>query len=60
VTQWEKTKEAAARAGIGNLLDRNAPPIGAVLTQVDIRRHARRGYGESIQYYNKYEAYYDN
>lgn len=60
VTQWEKTKEPAAKAGIGNLLDRNTPPIGAVLTQVDVRRHARRGYGESIQYYKKYEAYYDN
>ena len=60
VTQWEKTKEAAAKAGIGNLLDRNTPPIGAVLTQVDVRRHAKRGYGESIQYYKKYEAYYDN
>ena len=60
VTQWEKTKEAAAKAGIGNLLDRNTPPIGAVLTQVDVRRHAKRGYGEAIQYHKKYEAYYDN
>ncbi|MGI9499588.1 MAG: GumC family protein [Geminicoccaceae bacterium] len=60
VTQWEKTKEAAAKSGIGNLLDRNTPPIGAVLTQVDVRRHAKRSYGESIQYYKKYEAYYDN
>ena len=60
VTQWEKTKEAAAKAGIGNLLDRNTPPIGAVLTQVDVRRHAKRNYGESVQYHKKYEAYYNN
>ena len=30
----------------------------SVLTQVDVRRHAKRGYGESVQYYSKYEAYY--
>lgn len=60
VTQWEKTKEAAAKAGISNILDRNTPPLGAVLTQVDVRRHAKGGYGEAVQYHKKYEAYYDN
>lgn len=60
VGRWEKTKEAAARTGLENLLDRHTPPIGVVLTQVDMRRHARGGYGESVQYYSKYEAYYAN
>lgn len=58
VARWEKTKEAAAQTGLENLVDRHTPPIGAVLTQVDVRRHARRGYGESVQYHSKYEAYY--
>jgi capsular exopolysaccharide synthesis family protein len=58
VTRWEKTKEAAARTGLDNLVDRHTPPIGAVLTQVDVRRHAKRGYGESVQYHSKYAAYY--
>jgi hypothetical protein len=58
VTRWEKTKEAAARTGLENLVDRHTPPIGAVLTQVDVRRHAKRGYGESVQYHSKYAAYY--
>ena len=58
VARWEKTKETAAQTGLDNLVDRHTPPIGAVLTQVDVRRHAKRGYGESVQYYSKYEAYY--
>jgi succinoglycan biosynthesis transport protein ExoP len=58
VARWEKTNETAAQTGFANLVDRHTPPIGAVLTRVDVRRHAKRGYGESVQYYSKYEAYY--
>jgi len=58
VARWEKTNETAARTGLDNLVDHHTPPIGAVLTQVDVRRHAKRGYGESVQYYSKYAAYY--
>ena len=58
VARWEKTREEAARTGLDNLVDRHTPPIGAVLTQVDVRRHAKRGYGESVQYHSKYAAYY--
>jgi capsular exopolysaccharide synthesis family protein len=58
VARWEKTNETAAQTGLKNLVDRHTPPIGAVLTQVDVRRHAKRGYGESIQYHSKYDRYY--
>lgn len=58
VVRWEKTNEITAQTGLKNLVDRHTPPIGAVLTQVDVRRHAKRGYGESIQYHKKYERYY--
>jgi succinoglycan biosynthesis transport protein ExoP len=58
VIRWEKTKEAAAHAGLENLVDHHTPAIGAVLTQVDVRRHARLGYGESVQYRARYDAYY--
>jgi hypothetical protein len=39
-------------------VDRHTPPIGVVLTQVDVRRHAKRSYGESVQYHSRYERYY--
>jgi Mrp family chromosome partitioning ATPase len=58
VVRWDETDESAAQTGLRNLVDRHTPPIGAVLTQVDVRRHAKRGYGESVQYHNKYERYY--
>jgi succinoglycan biosynthesis transport protein ExoP len=58
VVRWEETDEAAAQTGLKNLVDRHTPPIGAVLTQVDVRRHAKRGYGESVQYHSRYERYY--
>jgi succinoglycan biosynthesis transport protein ExoP len=58
VVRWEATDEAAAQTGLKNLVDRHTPPIGAVLTQVDVRRHAKRAYGESVQYHSRYERYY--
>ena len=58
VVRWEDTDEAAAQTGLKNLVDRHTPPIGAVLTQVDVRRHAKRAYGESVQYHSRYERYY--
>ncbi|HEX6112878.1 MAG TPA: Wzz/FepE/Etk N-terminal domain-containing protein [Geminicoccaceae bacterium] len=58
VVRWEATDEGAAQTGLTNLVDRHTPPIGAVLTQVDVRRHAKRGYGEAVQYHNRYEKYY--
>jgi polysaccharide biosynthesis transport protein len=58
VVRWEATDEGAAQTGLTNLVDRHTPPIGAVLTQVDVRRHAKRGYGEAVQYHSRYEKYY--
>jgi capsular exopolysaccharide synthesis family protein len=59
VVQWGKTKEEAARAGIELLHERNIPLVGAVLNQVDIRRHAKGAYGDALQYYRKYRPYYN-
>jgi hypothetical protein len=33
---------------------------GAVLTQVDVVKHAQYGYGDVGQYYGKYQKYYVN
>jgi polysaccharide biosynthesis transport protein len=58
VVRWETTDEGAAQTGLTNLVDRHTAPIGAVLTQVNVRRHAKRGYGEAVQYHSEYEKYY--
>jgi hypothetical protein len=38
----------------------NVNVAGAVLTQVDMRRHAQYGYGDVGQYYDKSQSYYVN
>lgn len=60
VAQWEKTNVETARNGLLHLLEVKAPVAGAVLTQVDVKRHAMYGYGDVGQYYGKYQRYYVN
>lgn len=60
VAQWEKTNVETARNGLQHLFEVRAPLAGAVLTQVDIKRHAMYGYGDVGQYYGKYQRYYVN
>jgi succinoglycan biosynthesis transport protein ExoP len=60
VVQWEKTKRDAAQAALKELSDVRANVIGAVLNQVDMKRHASYGYGDAGQYYHKYALYYKN
>jgi capsular exopolysaccharide synthesis family protein len=58
VVQWEKTTEHIAWNGLKALLDSHARVAGAVLTQVDMRRHAKYKYGDVVQYYGRYKKYY--
>ncbi|MCX8100507.1 MAG: polysaccharide biosynthesis tyrosine autokinase [Geminicoccaceae bacterium] len=60
ITQWEKTNVETARNGLSHLFEAKASVAGAVLTQVDIKKHATYGYGDVGQYYGKYQRYYVN
>jgi capsular exopolysaccharide synthesis family protein len=60
VIKWEQTKLDAARAAIEQLKNENANIVGAVLNQVNIKKHARYRFGDEGQYYNKYSKYYTN
>lgn len=60
VVRWGRTKEEAARAGVELLKERNFPLVGAVLNQVDVRHHARRAYGDALQYHKSYMRYYEH
>jgi polysaccharide biosynthesis transport protein len=46
VVEWEKTADTAAENGLKALPKSRAPVIGATLTQVNMRRHAKYGYNE--------------
>lgn len=58
VVRWGKTKVEVASNAIEALRDCRAPVAGAVVTQVDMARHAKGAYGDAMQYYGKYKHYY--
>lgn len=58
--RWQETTRETAQGGLRQLQDVRAPIAGAVLTQVDVRKHAQYGYGDVGQYYGKYSKYYVN
>jgi polysaccharide biosynthesis transport protein len=57
---WGKTNDEVAVNAIDSLLESRTSVAGAVLTQVDVRSHTKRAYGDALQYYGKYEKYYLN
>jgi Mrp family chromosome partitioning ATPase len=58
VARWETTGREAAVDGLARLRGAGASVAGAVLTQVDVARHARYGYGDLDEYYGKYATYH--
>ena len=60
VTQWEKTTKDTPATAWPTCARSRASVAGAVLTQVDVVKHAQYGYGDVGQYYGKYQKYYVN
>jgi Mrp family chromosome partitioning ATPase len=46
VVHWGKTIESAARDSLQSLRDAGVEPAGVVLTLIDLRKHAKYGYGD--------------
>lgn len=57
VVRWERTPREAARSALRMLQDLDVPVIGAVMSLVNMRRHAVYGYGAYGSYYG-YGKYY--
>jgi len=60
VARWRQTRRAAVRHALKQMMDTDVHVAGVVLTQVNIRRNAMYGFGDSGYYYGKYGAYYVN
>lgn len=60
VVRWEQTNAETARNALRLLQEVQASVAGAVLTLVDVKKHAQYGYGDVGQYYGKYQKYYVN
>jgi capsular exopolysaccharide synthesis family protein len=58
VVRWGATRANAAEAGLEKLRDIQTPIIGVALNQVDVRRHAKRVYGDALQYHQQVSRYY--
>lgn len=58
--QWESTPKKSVEAGINQLREAGAPIAGAVITQVNIKRHQAYGYGDQGYYYGTKSGYYSN
>jgi Mrp family chromosome partitioning ATPase len=59
IVQWQKTPRASVERALSLLKQGGASIAGAVLTQVDLRRHADYGYGDIGIYYKRYRSYYE-
>jgi polysaccharide biosynthesis transport protein len=58
--RWGQSMIGAAEESIQALREVNVEPAGAVLTMVDMKRHAQYGYGDIGQYYTQSQKYYVN
>jgi polysaccharide biosynthesis transport protein len=60
VVRWGKTIQSAARDSLRSLREAGIEPAGAVLAQIDLRKHAQYRYGDIGQYYTRSRRYYVN
>lgn len=56
--RWGRTSRAAAASALKTLRSASASVFGAVLTRVDLKRHALYGEGDSLQYQRAFRKYY--
>lgn len=57
VVRWGSTTVEQLRASLQMV---NSQVAGAVFNQVDYEEHARRGYGDAVQFYMGSAAYYSD
>lgn len=58
--RWGQSMIGAAEESVQSLRDAGIEPAGAVLTMVDMKKHAQYGYGDIGQYYTQSQKYYVN
>ena len=58
--RWGSTGRNTAKHTVRELLDTGARIAGVVLTRVNVRQHARAGYGDAALSYTKYGRYYSS
>ncbi|MEL6477351.1 MAG: polysaccharide biosynthesis tyrosine autokinase [Pseudomonadota bacterium] len=57
---WDRTERDLVQAGLNQFREIDMPLIGLALTQIDLGKAARYGYGGYGQYYKAGKSYYHN
>ena len=60
LTRWARTRRAAARTALKQVLDAQADVAGVLLTFVDVKSHSQYGYGDSGVYHGTFKKYYSS
>lgn len=60
VARWASTRREVVTNGLKQIREANARIAGVVLSAVNVRKHARYGYGDSGYYYGAARKYYQN
>jgi polysaccharide biosynthesis transport protein len=58
LVRWERTPRAVTIGALKSLRTQGGRVAGAVLSRVNVRKHAKYGYGDSAYYYGYYGGYY--
>lgn len=58
VVRWEKTRAETALLALRQLVEAGADIAGVLLSMVDVKKHARYGYGDAGSYYAELRRYY--
>ncbi|MCB9964160.1 MAG: polysaccharide biosynthesis tyrosine autokinase [Rhodospirillales bacterium] len=57
---WDKTAREIVTTGVKQFTDMGYQTMSTVLTNVDVHKHAKYGYGDTPYYYKQYKEYYQN
>ena len=58
IVEWDKTPREVVTTGVKQFSDFGYENLSLVLSNVDVKRHARYGYGDSAYYYGRFKEYY--
>ena len=60
VVSWDRTPREVVMSGVKQFRDMNYDDLAFVLTNVDVKRHVKYGYGDTVYYYGRHKEYYAN
>ena len=52
---WDKTPREVVMSGVKQFSDMGYNNLAFTLTNVDVKRHVRYGYGDTVYYYGEYQ-----